>query len=96
MLSFMKELLLLPVPKLDNEIKGPPLPSPIRVVAFENPEILQFMTLILVAPSVPFDVNHTTALEVPVLEFDIVRSLEAEDAGQILFGVPAVLPSIVT
>ena len=60
------------------------------------PDKLQFLTVLLFAPLLPFKVTHITALAALALLFLIVKSLLAETAGHTLFTVLPVEPSITT
>ena len=92
---FTKLILWFKIPALP--ILEAPAPKPIRVVVDELPEIIQFITLMLVTES-PRDVvpNQTTAELVPVFVLEIVKSRVAEEAGHTEFTVVPILPSIVT
>ena len=88
---------MFPVPRLVVLIVVDPLPIANSVVVFELPTMLQFLTVLFVAAFGPVAVcSHTTALDVTVLVFVIVRILDATEGGQTVFVPPEFDPSIVT
>ena len=91
MLLFWIVFVLLLVPRLDRlteAVPVVPIPIPINVVVLALPTMLQFLTVLLVAPSVPFDCSQTTADVAPVFASVIVRLRSVP--------VPPIEPSIVT
>ena len=77
-------------------VTDPPLPIPNNVVVFELPTRLQFLMVLLVAPSDPFDCSQMTADVVLVFVFVIVRSLVATEEGQFVLADDPSDPSIIT